>query len=339
MLLLSGLSWNPVPAADLTIKHRLPVLLSSRVAANQSFLYKNANYCCPPCFSSASHGYVNLYNSYPASPFDRSALKKTFLSSNYRLNRYPPLPLSSRVVLNISILYKYVPRYCYVHCHVIKIIRNKIAPYYCTMCYCYASHGYVHLYYSYPDPPVNWTSVYDPASHCHVNKLIRNKIALCYCTTCYRSAFHGYVHLYNSYPDPPVNWTIFFNLAVTSAHSTSLVTLGSYNLVNKSTCYSSTSHVYLYLYKSYLDPPLNRSIFFNLSATTAYCTYVYSRLRVLSADLTFFCYAEPVLLNRSLPNFKEPVWRSVLNFSFYISPRFRSLFGPTAGFVMRSQFY
>ena len=185
------------------------------------------------------------------------------------------------------------------------------------MCYCYASHGYVHLYYSYPDPPVNWTSVYDPASHCHVNKLIRYKIALCYCTTCYRSAFHGYVHLYNSYPDPPVNWTILFNLVVTSAHSTSLVTLGSYNLVNKSTCYSSTSHVYLYLYKSYLDPPLNRSIFFNLSATTAYCTYVYSRLRVLSADPNFFCHAEPVLLNHFLPIFKEPVWLSLLNFSLY----------------------
>ena len=110
MLLFSGLSWKPVPAVYLTVK---PVLLSSRVVTNQSFLYKNALSYCSPCYFSASHGYVYLYNSYPATPLNRSVLtKKTYLSPSYRLNRFPPLPLSSRVVINISILYKNVPFYC-----------------------------------------------------------------------------------------------------------------------------------------------------------------------------------------------------------------------------------
>ena len=109
MLLFSGLSWNPVPAAYLTVKPRLPVLLSSRVVTNQSFLYKNALSYCSPCYFSASHGYVYLYNSYPATPLNWSVLKKNNLSPNYRLNRFLPLPLSSRVVINISILYKNVP--------------------------------------------------------------------------------------------------------------------------------------------------------------------------------------------------------------------------------------
>ena len=136
------------------------------------------------------------------------------------------MPLSSRVVTNKSILYK-----------------NTL--FYCSPCYFSASHGYVHLCNSYPDPLLNWisfinlsvayvycTSVYDSASHCHVNKLIRYKNALSYCTTCYFSASHGYVHLYNSYPGPLLNWTNFFNLSDTSAYCSPAYVSEAHSLVN-----------------------------------------------------------------------------------------------------------
>ena len=292
MLLISGLSWKPVPAAYLTVKHHLPVLLYSRVVANQSFLYKNAIYCCTPCFFSASHSYSNLFNSYPASPLDRSVLKKTYLSSNYRLDRYLPLPLASLLsfaYVCCTPVYDPSPR-----CLVNKLIRNKIALYYSKTCYCYcsASHGYVHLYNLYPDLPIYWTLVHDPSSQPHVNKLIRNEIALCYCKTFYCSAFLGYVHLYNPYPDPPVKWTFSLNFADTSTHCTSHEFLVSYSLVNMLTCYSSAAHGYVFLYKSYPDPPLNMNICFNLSAPTANCAHAYNSE---SCGHIYLCYSYPVL--------------------------------------------
>ena len=175
---------------------------------NISILYKNVPFYCTPRYFSPSHGYVYIYNSYSAPPLNWNFFRKTYLTLNYRPDRLQPVPLSSRVVTNKSILY-------------------KNALFYCSPWYFSASQGYIHLCNSYPDPLLNWTSlinlsvayvyctsVYVSASHCHVNKLIRYKNALSYCTPCYFSASHGYVHLYNSYPDPPLNWTIFINLSV-----------------------------------------------------------------------------------------------------------------------------
>ena len=285
MLLFSGLSWNPVPAAYLTVKPRLLVLLSSRVVTNQSFLYKNALSYCSPCYFSASHGNVYLYSSYPATPLNRTVFRKTYLSPNYRLNRLPPVPLSSWVVINISILY-------------------KNALFYCTPCYFSPSHSYVYIYNSYPVPTLNWnffrktylTLNYRPdrlqpvplSSRVVTNKSILYKNALFYCSPCYFSASHDYVHLYNSYPDPPLNWTIFINLSVASVYFTSVYVSASHSHVNKAIryknalfyctpCYFSASHGYVYLYNSYPVSPLNWTIFIkiNLSVAFVYYTPVY----------------------------------------------------------------
>ena len=297
MLLISGLSWKPVPAAYLPVKHHLPVLLYSRVGANQSLLYKNACYYCTPCLLSASHSYSILFISYPASPLDRSVLKKTYLSSDYRLDRYLPLPLGS------LLSFAYVcctpvndqsPR-----CLVNKLIRNKIALYYSKTCYCYcsASHGYVHLYNLYPDLPIYWTLVHDPSSQPHVNKLIRNEITLCYCNTHYGSAFQGYVHFYNSYPDPPRRLTFSLNYCSASygyvhLHNsypdppvdwTSVDDLLSHRHVNKlirnkmalchcTTCYCSASCGYVHLYNPYPVPPVKWTISLNFADTSTHCT-------------------------------------------------------------------
>ena len=138
-------------------------------------------------------------------PLIRTAFKKTYLSPNYRLNRLPPVPLSSRVVINISILY-------------------KNASFYCTPYYVSPFHGYVNIYNSYPVPPLNWNSYRKTCLNLDnkpdrsqpvplsirllSNKSILYKNALFYCSPCYFSASHGYVHLYNSYPDPRLNCTI-----------------------------------------------------------------------------------------------------------------------------------
>ena len=228
---------------------------SSRVVINISFLYINAPFYCTPCYFSPSHGYVYIYNSYPAPTLNWNFFRKTCLTLIYRPDRIQPLPLSSRVVTNKSTLY-------------------KNALFYCSPCYFSASQGYVHLYNSYPDPLLNWTTfinlsvasvyctpVYVSASHCHVNKSIRYKHALVYCTRCYFPASHGYVYLYNSYPDPPLNWTIFINLLVASVYCTSFYSSASHSRVNKSIryknctpCYFSAPHGYVYLCNAYLVP-------------------------------------------------------------------------------------
>ena len=191
ILLFSGLSWKPVSAAYLTFKPRLPVLLSSRVVTNRSFLYKNVlSYCSPcyfsrvvtnksilyknalffssPCYFSASNGYVHCCNSYP----------------DPRLN--------GTSFINLSVAYAYCTSVydSTSHCHVNKLIRYKNALSYCTTCYFSASYGYVHLYNSYQDPPLNWlifSNLPDTSAYCtsvySLNKLIRYKNALYYCTT------------------------------------------------------------------------------------------------------------------------------------------------------------
>ena len=195
MLLFSGLSWNPGPAVYLSVKPSLLVLLPSRVVTNQSILYKKAFSYCSPSYFSACHGHIYLYNSYSDTPLNRTVFKKTYPSPNYRLNRFPHVPPSSRVVINISFLY-------------------INAPFYCTSCYFSPSHGYVYIYNSYPAPTLNWnffrktclTLIYRPdriqplplSSRVVTNKSILYKNALFYCSPCYFSASQGYVHLYNS---------------------------------------------------------------------------------------------------------------------------------------------
>ena len=133
-------------------------------------MYKNAPFYCTPCYFSPSHGYVYIYNSYPVPSLNWNFFRRTYLTLNYRPDRSQPVPLSSRVVTNKSILY-------------------KNAFFYCSPCYFSASHGYVHLYNSYPDPRLNWTifinlsvasvyckSAYVSASHSHANKAIGIKM-------------------------------------------------------------------------------------------------------------------------------------------------------------------
>ena len=121
-------------------------------------------------------------------------------------NSYPDPRLNGTSFINLSFAYAYCTSVydSTSHCHVNKLIRYKNALSYCTTCYFSASYGDVHLYNSFPDPPLNWTifsNLPDTSAYCtsvySLNKLIRYKNALYYCTTCYFSAPHGYIHLYN----------------------------------------------------------------------------------------------------------------------------------------------
>ena len=160
---------------------RLPPLsLCQRVVTNLSILYKIAFLYCTSGNFSASHGYVNFYNSYRPSTdimINQPFSYKTALY--YRQDRLPPLPLSPRLVTNQSILY-----------------RTTVI--YCTSRYFSASHGYVNLYNTYPAPPLNW----------YLFIKTNLSVAFFYCTSRYFLAPHSYIYLYNSYPVPPLNWTL-----------------------------------------------------------------------------------------------------------------------------------
>ena len=172
---------------------RILVLFFICVATNQSILFKIALSVFSPCYFSAPHGYAYFFNSYPVTPLIRTAFKKSYLSPNYRLNRLPPVPLSSQA-----------ETYLFIRLLSNKLILYKNALFYCPTGY-FSASGYVHLYNPYPDPRLNYTnyiyllassvyckSVYVSATHIRAKKAIRYKNALCYCTNVYFSASHGY---------------------------------------------------------------------------------------------------------------------------------------------------
>ena len=159
----------------------------------------------------------------------------------------------------------------------------------------FASHGYVHLYNSYPGPPVNWTIIFNLwvtsghyttdyvlRSHSHVNKLIRYKNVLPYCTPRYSSASRGHVYLCHSHPVPTLKGTFIIEINQSAGHGNYTPVYYFIHWQEKkliryknppyycTTCYVSAARGYVQLYNSYLVPPVNRIILFNLSSTTSY---------------------------------------------------------------------
>ena len=252
MLLISGLSWNLLPAA-----HRI-------VKSPSLYLY-NVPDTNPSIFQIPTETNINQPLFFIPTP-------------NYRPDRCLPLPLSSRVIL--PCLYKYKNKY--------KCVLYNCALFYCTLSHLSAFRSYVYSYNlypvphlstcafiycisgpfsAYPAPHLDWKkfSKTYPAMQIKCTVFIRtiHSAAFFYCISGYPASaycisgcflsFDSYVDLYNSYPAPTTNWT------------------NQSTLYKFALCFLSAFHGYVYLYNSYPATQINWTVFRRIFI---YCTYI-----------------------------------------------------------------